>query len=337
MVPPGAPPAVDPRARAAYAKRMTDALALALALTALAALVAALVMSWLRRPEIGHREVFEAMQEPALVVGPDGTVLQANPAAVRLVDETEVAAVRGRSLMSLAPQLENARRAQGRTNEPRLLGGDMAGYAASITQLRDRRRRLRASVIVVHDGRQDRDREQRLREEANSDPLTSAANRAGFEEALRGALANRDAGNIGLVYIDLDDFKPVNDTHGHAVGDMVLVEVVRRLRHASRSHDVIGRLGGDEFALLITNVTPEGLAHVAERVREAAATPIQAGSLTLRVGFSLGLASAPRDGRDAASLLEAADARMYRDKQAKLGRAPRESTEAVPEPQNTPR
>ena len=291
--------------------------ALGTSLSTLVLLVGGVASGLLAEPEVGFREVFEAMHEAALVVAADGTVKEANPAALRLLGLDGPEAARGQALLGLAPQLEVARRGHARTSEPRRLAGDLEGFEASVSHLRDVRQRLHASLIVVHDERQDRVREQRLRSAASRDALTGVANRAGFEAAMGDALARRGSAAVGLVYVDLDDFKPINDVHGHAVGDTVLVEVARRLEVASRGSDVVGRLGGDEFCLLLEDVTPAGLAAVAARVRSALQTPIRAGALHLRVGASLGLASAPRDGTDAADLLRAADGRMYRDKAAK--------------------
>lgn len=294
--------------------------ALGAALSTLVLLVGGVASGLLAEPEVGFRDVFEAMHEAALVVAADGTVKEANPAALRLLGLDGADAARGRALLGLAPQLEVARRAQAHASEPRRLAGDLDGFEASVSHLRDARQRLHACLIVVHDERKDRLREQRLRSAANRDALTGVANRAGFDAALREALARRGSSAVGLVYTDLDGFKPINDGHGHAVGDTVLVEVARRLEAASRGTDVVGRLGGDEFCVLLEDVTPAGLAAVAARVRHALQTPIRAGALHLQVGVSLGLASAPRDGTSAPDLLRAADARMYRDKAAKTDR-----------------
>lgn len=271
--------------------------------------------------EIGFREVFEAMHEAALVVAPDGVVVEANPAALRLLGERDANAVRGEALLALAPQLEGARRATSRTGAPRPLTGDLEGFEASVSHLRDERRRLTASVMLIHDERLDRLREQRLASAASHDALTGVRNRSGFETALRDALAAHQSRALGLLYIDLDGFKAVNDSHGHACGDAVLIETARRLQGASRNGDVIGRLGGDEFGLLLPGVTPTGLAGAAARVRAAVSEPIHIGSLTVTVGASLGLAAAPHDGTDADALLRVADSRMYREKCAQPGRA----------------
>ena len=275
-----------------------------------------------RATAVGLREVFEAMREPALVLAPDGAVLEANPAAVQLLGEDDAERVRGGSLLALAPQLETARRAAQRSAEPRRLAGDLDGFSADISHINDARGRRSASVVIVHDERTGRERERGLVSAAHTDPLTGAANRAGFESAFADALALRgDHGAVGLLYLDLDGFKPINDEHGHAVGDAVLQRVAERLQRALRDGDVVGRLGGDEFALLLRSVTPAGLAAVTGRVRSVFEASIVINELDLTVGASVGLASAPRDGVSVQALIAAADERMYRDKRAKQQRA----------------
>lgn len=288
-----------------------------------AACATLLVVLWRQRhaaPDVGFRQVFAAMHEAALVVAPDGTVLEANPAAVRLLGEDDLAAVRGEALLRLAPQLETARRAAQRSREPRHLGGDFEGFSASISHITGAEARRSASVIVVHDERSVRVRERGLLSAAHTDPLTRAANRAGFATALEDALGRRDGSATGVVYVDLDDFKPVNDEHGHAIGDAVLKQVVSRLHDGMREGDLVGRLGGDEFALLLREVTPAGLAAVTKRVRDAIAAPMMFDDLTVRIGASVGVSSAPRDGTTVDALLAAADERMYREKRGKPGR-----------------
>lgn len=300
---------------------LLDTSAVSLGVAALALLLVYWRSGLLGPRETGFREVFEAMHEAALVVTPGGAVVEANPAALRLLGERDVEAVRGEALLALAPQLESARRAIGQTGAPRALTGDLQGFEASVSHLRDERGRLSTSVMLIHDERQDRLREQRLETAASHDALTGVRNRSGFESALRDALAAHQSRALGLLSIDLDGFKAVNDSHGHACGDAVLIEVVKRLQAASRSADVIGRLGGDEFGLFLPDVTPGGLAGAAARVRAAVAGPIRIGSLTVSVGASLGLAVAPHDGTDAGTLLRVADSRMYREKRAQPGRA----------------
>lgn len=164
-----------------------------------------------------------------------------------------------------------------------------------------------------------RQSEARIHFLAGHDPLTELANRAHFSERLQQALAHarRYGESLGLVLVDLDRFKPVNDTHGHAVGDELLKSVARRLKAAVRETDVVGRIGGDEFLVLLCGpVGREAAQQVAEKIYNQIAQPVQLGDLHLELTCSVGLAMYPEDGEDEHSLKKAADDAMYASKRA---------------------
>ena len=157
----------------------------------------------------------------------------------------------------------------------------------------------------------------RLVHRATHDALTGLANRWLLEEKLRDAVARAErrgrAG--GLVLVDLDGFKLVNDRFGHDVGDLVLEAVAQRLRHGLRRSDTVARLGGDEFAVLVEEVaTAENLAVVAGKIRRLVERPVAVDGRHVRVGASLGTALFPTDGRDLATLVRRADAGLYAEK-----------------------
>ena len=151
-----------------------------------------------------------------------------------------------------------------------------------------------------------------LTERAVRDPLTGLANRALLEERLRGALARdgRTGGRTGLLFLDLDGFKAVNDEHGHAVGDAVLREAAHRLLAHVRPSDTVARLGGDEFVVLVEQLTEEGLEPLARRLELAVAEPFQVGPV-VRVGVSIGSSTSVAGEADVPGLLAAADRSMY--------------------------
>jgi diguanylate cyclase (GGDEF)-like protein len=162
-------------------------------------------------------------------------------------------------------------------------------------------------------------RERGLRAELRRDALTGVANRRGLEEALAAALLAQDPPHLTLAVIDLDDFKLVNDNHGHAVGDQVIVQVARRIRATVRSGDVVARLGGDEFAVLLAADEPETGGSVHERLSAALRAPIQVGSQTFQLSSSTGIVTTQR-GDDVARLLADADGAMYLAKARKAQR-----------------
>lgn len=156
-------------------------------------------------------------------------------------------------------------------------------------------------------------RTRELVEVLGTDALTGAANRAGL--ARRAAVALEAGEPFALMLLDLDGFKAVNDTHGHAAGDAVLVALVQRLRTLLREGDLVARLGGDEFVVLLAGAPPRAaLADKARAMARVVAVPLAFEGRSLSVGLSVGIASHPGDGRSLESLLRAADTAMYASK-----------------------
>ena len=154
---------------------------------------------------------------------------------------------------------------------------------------------------------------------AAQDTLTGLVSRRLFEDRLDHAiaLAKRLGQTLSLLYIDLDRFKPINDSLGHDAGDAVLKEVALRLRQAVRDSDTVARLGGDEFAVLMESDTDRaGVGVLATRIIDAISQPISVGEQECRVGASIGVAILPADKLDKEALLKAADAAMYQAKRA---------------------
>nr|WP_240897567.1 GGDEF domain-containing protein [Kineococcus vitellinus] len=153
-----------------------------------------------------------------------------------------------------------------------------------------------------------------LREQARTDALTGLANRAAFTEALQRAASAPEAG-FSVAFVDLDDFKLVNDARGHAAGDELLRTVAARLRAAVREGDVCARLGGDEFAVLLHGTDGASAGALAERFVTALAEPVALPGGSARVGASIGVAHrAP--GEDAEQVVQHADVSMYAAKAA---------------------
>jgi diguanylate cyclase (GGDEF)-like protein/PAS domain S-box-containing protein len=176
-------------------------------------------------------------------------------------------------------------------------------------------------VGVLQDISRHRHEEVRLLNLSQMDPLTGLLNRAGFEYTLAQQLSSGGGPSLALLYIDLDRFKPVNDTHGHPVGDEVLKAFAQRLRGLVRPTDAVSRLGGDEFVVLLQGVRAQGNAEaVAAKVIESAQMPFQLGGLNISVGASVGVAFGVGVDGTAQDLLARGDAMLYSAKQRGRGR-----------------
>ncbi len=151
------------------------------------------------------------------------------------------------------------------------------------------------------------------------DVVTGMPNRALILDRLDNAitLARRHGTRIAVVFVDLDHFKPINDMLGHAGGDEVLQLVARRLQSVVRESDTVSRYGGDEFLVLLTDTSqPTDTARIVGKMMAALAAPVTVDGHTLRASASMGIATFPRDGDDATTLINRADAAMYRVKRA---------------------
>src|SRR5690606_7235344 len=161
--------------------------------------------------------------------------------------------------------------------------------------------------------------QERLQHTAQYDELTDLPNRRLLHDRLETALirARRNGVCMALLYLDLDDFKDINDRHGHAVGDALLRETADRLKRCVRDADTVARIGGDEFIVLLEglHVHQEAVA-VAEKIRAALRRPIVVGGAMLTAVPSIGIAFHPEHGEDAQTLLRHADTAMYVAKKA---------------------
>ncbi|WP_338763835.1 EAL domain-containing protein [Massilia sp. METH4] len=160
--------------------------------------------------------------------------------------------------------------------------------------------------------------EQRAHELSTKDALTGLVNRRSLIQHLEHAVASSDRrrSQFALLFLDLDDFKQINDGFGHDVGDELLRQVAARLSAAVRASDVVARLGGDEFVVLIEGKAPgENAARVARKIANAHARPFTIGEHRVHTSTSIGIAVYPQDGADARSLMKSADLAMYRAKE----------------------
>jgi diguanylate cyclase (GGDEF)-like protein/PAS domain S-box-containing protein len=187
-------------------------------------------------------------------------------------------------------------------------------------------------VSFVRDVSESKNQLVMLRHQAMHDALTDLPNRAMLYERLEVALtdARHDGGSVGLMLMDLDRFKEVNDSFGHHFGDMLLKQVAFRLRNQIGPDDTVARLGGDEFAVVVPNVSDSNdVAAVSRRILNTLQQPFVVEGQVLEVGGSIGIAMYPTHGADSRTLMRRADVAMYAAKQAQSGYTfHREDTEA---------
>jgi diguanylate cyclase (GGDEF)-like protein/PAS domain S-box-containing protein len=190
--------------------------------------------------------------------------------------------------------------------------------AINVSSIRDEEGKVLHLIAQMEDITARKEQEAKLTHQALHDPLTSLPNRILFADRVRVASARRENGSFGVIYIDLDTFKPINDTFGHSAGDAVLIEVARRLEQRLREGDTLARLGGDEFAILCEDTDEPAARLVAERVIEAFAEPFEVAGREIHQAASIGVTVQLRDGHaaDAEEVLSRADAAMYRAKAA---------------------
>ncbi len=205
--------------------------------------------------------------------------------------------------------------------ERELRRGDGSRFWArcSTSAIRDSGGGLNSLFVIIEDVSEARRRAEELQHMATHDGLTGLLNRREIECRLAQALeqAGRDGSRHVLGFIDLDDFKRINDSCGHAAGDVMLRDVARSLRQTLRPEDSVGRLGGDEFAALLLNIDLEAAVHVARKMIFAVGElQLESGSQTYKLSCSVGLVVVDRTSGSLTTLLHAADKACYVSKQA---------------------
>lgn len=274
--------------------------------------------------------VFTHAQEGIMITDPEGTIVEVNDTFTRITGYS-----RGEALQHNARLLSSGRQGpefyaglwydlihkghwQGEIWNRRKDGGHFAALL-NITAVRDETGRVRHYVALFSDITASKEHQSQLERIAHYDALTGVPNRVLLADRLQQAITRtrRDDRLMALVYLDLDGFKEVNDTHGHETGDELLIAISQRLNDTLRAGDTLARLGGDEFVAVLTDLSSmEECERVLERLLRAAASPLQIKGIPLQLSASLGVTLYPHDGSDADTLLRHADQAMYQAKQA---------------------
>jgi diguanylate cyclase (GGDEF)-like protein/PAS domain S-box-containing protein len=271
---------------------------------------------------------FEHMREAVVVTDARHRILQVNQAFERITGYPQEEAIgqtprllkSGRQSKDFYRSFYHALDEQGEWRGEiwnRRKNGDIYPQWLSVKAVHDKAGDLSGYVSVFADITDIKDSERRLWELAHHDPLCDLPNRLLFNARLEHAIqrAHRTSTQLGLLFIDLDRFKNINDSMGHQAGDELLQEVARRLQSAVHEDDTVARLGGDEFVVLVEDIPDANAARrIANRIIERLADPVTTGGRSLVVTASIGISLYPGDGHDPETLLKHADAAMYQAK-----------------------
>lgn len=261
---------------------------------------------------VARRAVFDELDDGVMIVSLDGTVIDINPAAMVAlgVDMTSDLSM---PIAKLNPELAHTIAAPATTATGFSAGEPQRHYDLTVSTIDDHRGGTAARVVVFRDATERWILERQLEYSAERDALTGLLNRARFDARLQ-ARWNDDPSEITLMFIDLDNFKPVNDQHGHHTGDEVLKIIGNRIANALPDDTDVARWGGDEFAVAIKTESRTKARAIALDLRAEIERPVElSGDISASISASIGLAFG-RDVDSAASLLQEADTRMYADK-----------------------
>lgn len=277
-------------------------------------------------------EVFESSNEAILITDMDGDIVRSNR-AFKVVTGYENREILGKNLAFLCTEqqteqfyhtlLDSVARTgywQGEVWHRKKTGEPFPAWVG-VSAITNDDGFVESYIVIFSDMSERKEAEERIHRLAYYDPLTDLANRSLFKEQLNLEMrrANDNQGAVALLYLDLDNFKPVNDTLGHEAGDILLKEVAQRLSSCVRSSDTVARMGGDEFTIILGGQPSEAEArsfseHVASQVVSALQEPISIQNQEFRVTASVGIAVYPVHADDASELLRHADHAMYRAK-----------------------
>ncbi len=275
-----------------------------------------------------YASVFEHSGEAMLICASDGCILAANPAFSVMSGHAaeEILGADPRSMTaesSDSPLYEEVRTAlrgngfwQGEIRNRRKDGGVYPNWM-SLSAVRDTDGAVRHYIISYLDITERKAAEERITHLAHHDTLTGLLNRLSLTNRLEQALATarREEHQLAVMFIDMDRFKTVNDTLGHAAGDKLLIDVARRLGEIVRGSDIVARLGGDEFVVVLTEVEgATAVARVAEKILQSLGKPYAIGGNEVHSTPSIGVAFFPNDGADSATLMKNTDTAMYHAK-----------------------
>ncbi|NMG27563.1 bifunctional diguanylate cyclase/phosphodiesterase [Aromatoleum evansii] len=282
--------------------------------------------------------VFNASSQAIMTTDADGVITSVNPAFCAITGYAPEEVIGHRSSMfksgrhdqaffeSMWSRLAEAGAWEGEIWNRRK-NGETYPQWLTITSVRDADGKVSEYVSLFSDITERKQQEEAMWRQANYDPLTGLANRSLLQDRLERALAQgrRHGSKVGLVFLDLDGFKWINDSLGHDVGDQLLIDVANRLQRCVRNQDTVARLGGDEFTVVVNDLHDqrdlEDLRAISEKLVAVLREPFQLRNAPHYISGSVGITVFPDDGDDVQSLLRNADIAMYKAKQAGKNRA----------------
>jgi diguanylate cyclase (GGDEF)-like protein/PAS domain S-box-containing protein len=266
---------------------------------------------------IAYQAVFDSLPDSIIVLNPKDEIVDANPSAEVILGKNKHTLI-GNTIQSLFPNWAELMEQYETTGQISLrYGNSFKHLEVRVAQLRNSRKDFVGYVLIA----QDVSERKAYQEQANRDPLTNIANRRAFQQEGAELLehAKAEGSGLALLYLDLDKFKPVNDTYGHEVGDLLLQKVAIRLKETLRATDLLARIGGDEFVLMLHNTEGNSLAEVCNRLASDLQRPFIVSGKHLSVGVSIGIALYPTHGTELDELLKHADTAMYEAKHSRSG------------------
>lgn len=288
------------------------------------------LMHTLRKIEAERTAVLDAVVESIIEIDSKGYILATNPATEKLFgySRAEMVGENVRMLMpdKLADRHDSYLESHLKTGKRRVIGigrevegkrKDGTTFPLKLSVARLKYRGETRFVGILADISEQRAHIKELEKLALYDPLTGIPSRRLLDDRLDSAIsrAHRTQSQFALLFMDLNGFKPINDQHGHAVGDMVLTMLARRLKESTRDSDTVARFGGDEFVVIAEDINgEEAVTSLVQSFEALIRRGIPIAGRVLSVGVSIGCAVFPVDGSSGDELLREADARMYVDK-----------------------
>ncbi len=288
-----------------------------------------LVETSLRESQSHLQAIIENEPECVKLVDAKGNLLEMNPAGLKMLQADTFEEVQQHKLTSYllpewrAPFIALHKKVMNGNSETlefeiQGLKGERRWLETHAVPMRDDNKKVTMLLGITRDVTQRKESEKHIQYLANFDTLTGLPNRTKLDEQLTYLinLAKRKQNSFALMFIDVDHFKDINDTLGHNIGDILLVELSKRLKSLLRAEDTLARLGGDEFILLLPESDADEAQKVAQKLLYAIQAPFSIEQYELNITASIGIALYPTDGLDKETLSKNADAAMYRAKEA---------------------